>query len=142
MLAAVAAAILLTVLVIRAPWRSAGERSATAPPGRTEVSGAEIRLKPDPAYEAVARLKANPASEGGTRQQPGPRYEGSQSAGGADTGGTVPASELVPAPIQIESLGVEAMDSIDLAPLSVDAMESLDVPGLDIAPLEVPAVAE
>ena len=52
------------------------------------------------------------------------------------------ASDLAPAPIEIKSLEVEAMESMDVAPLSVDAMESIDVPRLEVAPLEVPAIGE
>jgi hypothetical protein len=52
------------------------------------------------------------------------------------------ASDLTPAPIALESLDVEAMESMEIAPLSVDAMESIDVPRMDVAPLEVPVIAE
>jgi hypothetical protein len=131
---AIAAAVLLAVLVVRAPWRSDGR---VAPEIRSEV-----RPKPDPMHV-------------GKNPDPSPSYVGSDFSRIASAGVTsvvrlkpdatyesAAASDLAPGPIQIESLDVEAMESMEVAPLSVDAMESIDVARLDVAPLEVPVIGE
>ena len=134
---AVAAVVLLAVLVGRAPWRSDGPPEVRQEV-RVQVPG-DVVLKPVTSPgQAVDGLNTE-ASRTPRRVSlvPDPR-----DAGGADGGRSLIASDLAPAPIQITSLEVEAMESTDVAPLSVDGMESIDVPGLDVAPLEVPAIGE
>jgi len=136
---AVAAAVLLAVLVARTPWRSVGRVS---PETRSEVTlppspgpGFVVTRKPDPgsrpsdAGSDSSRL-ASAAVTSVVGLKPDATYESSG------------ASDLAPEPIQIESLDVEAMESMEVAPLSVDAMESIDVARLDVAPLEVPSLGE
>ena len=136
---AIVAAVLLAVFVVRAPWRSAGRV--------VQETRSEVRLPPSPGRDFGGTRKADPASSPSdvgsdfsriasaavtsvVRLQPDATYES-----GA-------ASDLAPGPIQIESLDVEAMESMEVAPLSVDAMESIDVARLDVAPLEVPSIGE
>ena len=134
---AVAAVVLVAVLVDRAPRRSDGP-----PEVRQEVRAqlpGDVVLKPlTSPGEAVDGLNTK-----ASRRTPrislvaDPKY-----AGGADGGRSLIASDLAPAPIQITSLEVDAMESSGVAPLSVDGMESIDVPGLDVAPLELPAIGQ
>jgi hypothetical protein len=133
---AVAAVVLLAVLVDRAPRRSDGPPEVRQEV-RAQVPGAVLKPLTSPG-EAVDGLNTE-----ASRRRPrvslvaDPKY-----AGGADGGRRLIASDLAPAPIQITSLEVEAMESTAVAPLSVDGMESIDVPGLDVAPLVVPAIGE
>ena len=126
---AVAAAVLLAVFVVRSPWRSEQRVSQEV---REQVTR-EIGPKADPTD--ATNTSRTPAT---VRPKPDTAYAGRTPA--ATYQGGV-ASDLSPAPIQIESIDVEAMESMEVAPLSVDAMESIDVPRLDVAPLEVPAIA-
>jgi hypothetical protein len=128
---AIAAAVLLSVLVVRAPWRSQ-ERVAR------EVRQQVIQeVGPRPGATDATTASPSPAT---VRQSPNRAYAGRRTPDATYGGGV--ASDLSPAPIQIESIGVDAMESMDVAPLSVDAMESIEVPRLDVAPLEVPTVGE
>jgi hypothetical protein len=128
---AIAAAVLLSVLVVRAPWRS---QERVAQDVRNQVTR-DVGPKPGPTD--ATRPSRLPAT---VRLTPDTPYARRRTADTGYEGGV--ASDLSPAPIQIESIDVEAMESMDAAPLSADAMESIDVPGLDVAPLEVPAIGE
>ena len=133
---AVAAVVVLAVLVGRAPSRSNGPPDVRQDV-RVQVPGDVLKPVTSPG-QAVDGLN--------TEASPTPRrvslVPNPRDAGGADDGRSLTASDLAPAPIQITSLEVEAMESTDVAPLSVDAMESIDVAGLDVAPLEVPAIGD
>ena len=151
---AVAAIVLLAVLVVRAPEGSEGRAAQQV---RDQVPG-EVRLKPVPRERPNAtEASRTPAP---VRLKPDkPSYVGSDLSriASAELTSAVPAirlkpdatyegaaqvSDLAPAPIEIKSLDVEAVQSMAVAPPRVDAMESIDVPRLEIAPLEVPAIAE
>jgi hypothetical protein len=128
---AVAAVVLVAVLVGRLPWRSDGR---VAQADREQVTQ-QAAPKADPIDATKtsgppATVRLTPDTRNAARRTPDATFE------------AVVASDLAPAPIQIESIDVEAMESMDVAPLSVDAMESIDVPELDVAPLEVPAIGE
>ena len=147
---AVAAVVLVAVLVVRAPWRSG-----------VRVAPGEVRQ--NPALSARPSTSSGRAVEGLDRTNagipPSGSYVGSESgrtasaeltsvialyvaSGFSRTTEQSVASDLTPAPIALESLDVEAMESVEIAPLSVDAMESIDVPRMDVAPQEVPVIAE
>ena len=132
---AVAAAVLLAVLVVRAPWRSDGRVASEV----GHDAGGEVRVKLAP-FVAQDSSPARPERIASTRvTSVVPSYVAS---GLSRTTERSVASDLTPAPIAIESLDVEAMESLEVAPLSVDAMESIDVATLDVAPLELPVIGE
>jgi len=133
---AAAAVVLLAVLVDRAPWRSDGTPEVRQEV-RVQVPGDVVLQPVTSAGQALDGSNTEPSrTPPRVSRVPDPRY-------GGGAGGRSPiASDLAPAPIQIPTLEVEAMESTDIAALSVDGMESIDVPGLDVAPLEVPAIGE
>lgn len=144
------AAVVLAVVVVLAPWRSAGR-----------VAPGEVRVNPAPS--AGLSIGSGRAVDGSDPTNAG--APPSRSYVGPDSGRTISAevtsvrpsyvasgvsrsteqrvaSDLTPAPIDIESLDVEAMETLDVEPLSVDAMESIDVPRLGVTPLEVAVIAQ
>jgi hypothetical protein len=149
---AVAAIVLLAVLVGRAPWRSGGPPEVRQDV-RVQVPG-DVVLKPVPSDgpSPLPRTTQGLAADGQSVEGPNPAASRTPArvtpmpdttyAGGAADGRSAIASDLAPPPIQITTLEVEAMESMDVEPLSVDTMESIGVPGLDVAPLEVPAIGE
>jgi hypothetical protein len=134
---AVTAVVLLAILVDRPARRSDGPADVRQDV-RAQIPG-DVALKPMTIPgQAVGGLNTEVSrTPPRVSSAPDPRY-----ARGADGGRSQIASDLAPAPIEITSLEVEAMEPTDVAPLSVDGMESIDVPGLDVAPLEVPAIGE
>ena len=135
---AVAAVLIFAVLMLRAPWRSAPKGTPSSVPSVAvaQPPRPEVRLKPDATHTADGTNEV--ATTRGART-------GSRSVArsGNEIARVGPAeSDLAPAPIDIEPLGIEAMGSTSLAPLSVDAMESIDVPRLDVPPIEVPTIGE
>ncbi len=117
--------LILAVLIGRAP--QVGLR-----PDPAYRLSSEVRLKPDPTYAPQVRLKPDATYEA----KPASTVRLKRNATYAIA---APSSELAPAPIDIEPLGVEPMD---LTPPGIDAMESIAVPRLNVAPLEVPAIGE
>ena len=99
---AIAAVVLLAVLVGRAPWRSEGPRVAQEV---REPVTQQVAPKADPTD--ATRTSRRPAT---ARRTPDATFEGGV------------ASDLSPAPIQIESIDVEAMESMEVAPLEVPAI--------------------
>jgi anti-sigma factor RsiW len=131
----VAAVVLLAVFVVRAPRQSVGRIAQEVRP-----FPGDVRREPDRASRTEPSQTPVPV-----RLEAGTTYDRGVAAVGRRPDATYQggvASDPAPAPIQIESLDVEAMESMEIAPLSVDGMESIDVPRLDVAPLEMPGIAE
>src|SRR5947199_2654518 len=106
---ALAAVAVFAVLTVRAPRRT------DAPPRETRSAmrrEAETPPTPERTNVASGRAVAPPPSQGF----------------GEPAGAMGAVSELSPAPIEIEPLRVDAMETLEIESLSVDAMESIDVP--------------
>jgi hypothetical protein len=133
-LSSLAVSVILAVLMLRGPWRS----QAGPDPGATDTKDtADVRLTA-PAEATAVRRSLGP---GGMFKQPRkPDTTDGEGNGAIARFAGAATSGLALNPLDIEPLGVDAMEPTALAPLGVDALESIDVPRLAVAPLEVAAL--